>query len=620
MPPSSFMTSTPTRSISATTCTAEKSFLYHNDIFSAKNAKPWIFLNVILTILLTIDLTLNHFLSKLLIPELFVSSDLWIIVEKTILILLCLNSLFLMYQSLKPALFSTDFFSKIQLTDRQACLLGLASDQKCFKVVKLKKKVDSNVSRMEKSSLDLSWLFQVRDRRNNHLQQSNIDLSNLSSTKSVLDQSALSPAAFDTMSESYAQRIARMRRARSSSPFVSPAARSIQSREHLKSFLKKFKDRRNNSSFTDEHNVDEDNSLTDSNRVNFSILSNNSESRRFFDDSNISSSSLILSSSANNSYCGSVKIATPDLSRLSAHKYQASPIVTIDECVNMAHNGSTVAMKNDDSTSGSFSTINLPTVIPSSESTQWIKYDVDADKIDLFVYNCKVWLSKTIFKPIAREIDFLNEKLPMHIKIGQASLQSIQQYIFGQQQQQIVSSCWPTLAAMLPYLQMTNEQSLLVERIKSLSQGSCLASYDPYRLNLKSFSENWSDADLVFHFFRVYLTCRCLKIDALKSMEKTPSFSQKYPISFPDTVGNRHCGPILCKPTLQPRFCVKYAGREIHFGEKSLKDDKQDCLDRFCLFKAVVMFLQICRRDFDAKIEGVFMGMSGLNVDWIFDV
>ncbi|KAL1415436.1 hypothetical protein MTO96_006787 [Rhipicephalus appendiculatus] len=110
-----------------------------------------------------------------------------------------------------------------------------------------------------------------------------------------------------------------------------------------------------------------------------------------------------------------------------------------------------------------------------SGDSVWNKWSIDKDKLDVWVENLRKWISQTIVKRVDSEIDSINTTLQRlgssDLRIGEANPSTLQQVALSKGQHV------PTLASLLPYLDLNSNHEYLVQRIKELARGGCMSDF-----------------------------------------------------------------------------------------------------------------------------------------------
>ena len=163
------------------------------------------------------------------------------------------------------------------------------------------------------------------------------------------------------------------------------------------------------------------------------------------------------------------------------------------------------------------STIASPTSAQSGRSTDLICRRLGIDSIQLVTWmeNLRMWISQTILARIVKEIKQTNELL---VKYGMAEEQIGK---IGLDKLRKVSTLphilerIPSLDALMPFLEISNQQDYLVNRLSELSTGGAMSSYK-WNSGGRYKGSEWSDklptdAEIVMNSVAAYLDVRMPK-------------------------------------------------------------------------------------------------------------
>ncbi|EDW79563.1 uncharacterized protein Dwil_GK20346 [Drosophila willistoni] len=239
---------------------------------------------------------------------------------------------------------------------------------------------------------------------------------------------------------------------------------------------------------------------------------------------------------------------------------------------------------------------------------------ISTDKLSQYVANLRYWISTTILQRLVSEINYLDDLFWQRgisdLKIGSVGLERLRKTA---ENLQFVQTCAPMLPMLLPFLDTFNNQEYLVQRIKELSQGSCIADYrwnSGNSHNGKAWGEHLpTDSAILFHIFCVYLDGQLMPLPqgggrpfysryVLKCDEKR---STKEIVA---AVHNRaHCAILSTSNHLNPKFNF-ISDKELH-----------NCVyDRNNLFYVIIQFLIYMRQHQESALEGVNLGKTGINI------
>ncbi|XP_028306223.1 transmembrane protein 209-like [Gouania willdenowi] len=228
------------------------------------------------------------------------------------------------------------------------------------------------------------------------------------------------------------------------------------------------------------------------------------------------------------------------------------------------------------------------------------------DRIDSWTAKLRNWISDTILVPIVKEIDSVNSQLRRmgcpELQIGEASISSLKQASV------MKASIIPTLNSLVQYLDITPNQEYLVDRIKELAHSGCMSSFHWNRggdlKNRKWDTDLPTDCAILMHVLCTYLD------SMLPPHPYGKPFTSQHFSHTPDkpdvTKENLLC--IHQSSTTPPHYQLIYQGRVW-----SLPKGRNN------LFHTVLMFLYVIKCKESAMLGRVTMGLSGVNILWIFE-
>ncbi|XP_051911157.1 transmembrane protein 209 isoform X2 [Hippocampus zosterae] len=231
------------------------------------------------------------------------------------------------------------------------------------------------------------------------------------------------------------------------------------------------------------------------------------------------------------------------------------------------------------------------------------------DRIDGWTAKLRNWISDTILVPLVKEMDSVNTQLRRmgcpELQIGEASISSLKQAAV------MKASSIPTLNSMVQYLDITPNQEYLVDRIKELAHSGCMSSFRWNRggdlKNRKWDTDLPTDCAILMHIFCTYLDSR------LPPHPKYPdgkTFTSQHFSHIPDkpdvTKENLFCIHQSC--TAPPHYQLIYQG---HIS--SLPKGRNN------LFHTILMFLYVIKTKESGMLGRVNLGLSGVNILWIFE-
>uniref|UniRef100_A0A673YD18 Transmembrane protein 209 n=1 Tax=Salmo trutta TaxID=8032 RepID=A0A673YD18_SALTR len=230
------------------------------------------------------------------------------------------------------------------------------------------------------------------------------------------------------------------------------------------------------------------------------------------------------------------------------------------------------------------------------------------DSIDSWTAKLRNWINDTILVPLVKEIDSVNGLLRRmgcsELQIGEASIASLKQAAV------LKASVIPTMTAIVQYLDITPNQEYLVERIKELAHSGCMSSFRWNRggdLKARKWDTDLpSDCAILTHVLCTYLDSR------LPPHPKYPdgkTFTSQHFTQTPDKpdVTNENLFCIHQSSTNPPHYQLIYQGHVY-----SLPKGRNN------LFHTVLMFLFVIKTKEAGMLGRVNLGLSGVNILWIF--
>lgn len=230
------------------------------------------------------------------------------------------------------------------------------------------------------------------------------------------------------------------------------------------------------------------------------------------------------------------------------------------------------------------------------------------DSIDTWTAKLRNWISDTILVPLVKEIDSVNSQLRRmgcpELQVGETSISSLKQAAVTK------ASAIPTLNAIVQYLDISPNQEYLVERIRELAHSGCMSSF---RWNSGGDLKNrkWdtdlpTDSVVLMHVLCTYLDSR------LPPHPKYPdgkTFTSQHFSQTPDKpdVTNENLFCIHHSSINPPHYQLIYQGHVY-----SLPKGRNN------LFHTVLMFLFIIKTKESGMLGRVNLGLSGVNILWIF--
>ncbi|XP_056655681.1 transmembrane protein 209 isoform X3 [Monodelphis domestica] len=230
------------------------------------------------------------------------------------------------------------------------------------------------------------------------------------------------------------------------------------------------------------------------------------------------------------------------------------------------------------------------------------------DHMDSWTAKFRYWINETILVPLVQEIDSVSTQMRRmgcpELQIGEASITSLKQAAL------VKAPLIPTLNTIVQYLDLTPNQEYLFERIKELSQGGCMSSFR-WNRGGDFKARKWdtdlpTDSAIIMHVFCTYLDSR------LPPHPKYPdgkTFTSQHFVQTPNKpdITNENVFCIYQSNINPPHYELIYQGHVY-----SLPKDRNN------MFHTLLMFLYIIKTKESGMLGRVNLGLSGVNILWIF--
>ncbi|XP_060656094.1 transmembrane protein 209 [Drosophila nasuta] len=266
------------------------------------------------------------------------------------------------------------------------------------------------------------------------------------------------------------------------------------------------------------------------------------------------------------------------------------------------------------------STENTPTSIEDfgfvqfKDSNSEVIKRISTVKLSQYLSNLRYWISTTILQRLVKQIDNMDEVFRqrglIELKIGAVGLERLRKMA---ENQQFVQGCAPMLPLLLPFLDTFSNQEYVVQRIRELSQGSCIGDYR-WNSGKAHNGQEWgdhlpTDAAILFHLFCVYLDSQLMPLPQgggrpFHSRYVLMREEKRSTKDIINAVNNRaHCAFLITNSQMKPKFNF-ISEKELH-----------NCAyDRNNLFYVIIQFLIYMRSHQESALEGVNLGKSGINI------
>jgi len=247
--------------------------------------------------------------------------------------------------------------------------------------------------------------------------------------------------------------------------------------------------------------------------------------------------------------------------------------------------------------------------------TRLLSHTLGIDPMELVSWNenLRVWLTQTILKPLVSEIDRVNSTLPRlgvaDVAVGSVPVDRLRKVAALPQ----VSANLSSLSTLLPYLEVSSDQTYLVHRLRELSSTGAMS-----RFRWSGGGEEWSDrlpsdSELVMHCLASYMDTRLLSRPGEVPGENTTPFTGRHFVKFGDKLrkeGDKNCLAIV---QISKTPVCHYV---VQVGDKQMLDVGSG---RNNLIHSILLFLHTIKVDRSGMLGRVNFGLSGLNMLWVLD-
>ena len=226
--------------------------------------------------------------------------------------------------------------------------------------------------------------------------------------------------------------------------------------------------------------------------------------------------------------------------------------------------------------------------------------------------NLRVWLTQTILKPLVSEIDRVNSALPRlgisDVSVGSVPVERLRKVSALPQ----VNSSLSSLAALLPYLEVSSDQTYLLDRLRALSATGAMSSY-----RWSAGGQGWtdrlpSDSEIVMHCVTTYMDTRLLLVSTIHSGDNLTSFSGRHFVKFGDKLRQMRDDKNTLAIIQDTKSPVHYV---VQVGDKQLDVG----VGRNNMIHSLLLFLHTVKVERSGLLGRVNFGLSGLNILWVLD-
>nr|XP_002132029.1 transmembrane protein 209 isoform X2 [Ciona intestinalis] len=256
-----------------------------------------------------------------------------------------------------------------------------------------------------------------------------------------------------------------------------------------------------------------------------------------------------------------------------------------------------------------------PTQSKDSKATEFSKYWSQAGISSDCMFECagklRRWISLTVISGVVKEIQKINLRLKKlgcpEIQIGESSLSALKQIQMSKTAQ------IPSLTWIMPYLELTNHQEYLVERLKTLGSGGYMSEFCWNKggsVKGRAWADDLvTDAELVMHMFCSYLDWH---LPAHPRYPDGKTFTSQYFVRTPDK-------PKLQNLTEHKMLLHQSKLNPPHYQLVTKETTYDMPPGRHNLFYTLLLFLHNIKSKEGCMLGPVNLGLSGINILNVLD-
>jgi len=237
----------------------------------------------------------------------------------------------------------------------------------------------------------------------------------------------------------------------------------------------------------------------------------------------------------------------------------------------------------------------------------WSNIGVTRNSLTRYNSNLRRWIGDTIICGLLKEIKSVNSTLVSQgcgdLQIGVGSYQQIRAAALTR------FASLPSLATILPYINITNNQPYLLARLTSLSQGGCMSEFRWDGGGTGWNEELPTDSQLVFHMLCTYLDS---KMPYDPSLPEGNVFTHNHVTTKPPTTASPGGHVMIQHTRATPAAPPHY---NICIGPDIVNMPK----GRNNLFHSILYFIHHTKTKEAGMLGRVNLGLSGLNLLWVID-
>ncbi|XP_050413984.1 transmembrane protein 209 [Patella vulgata] len=238
----------------------------------------------------------------------------------------------------------------------------------------------------------------------------------------------------------------------------------------------------------------------------------------------------------------------------------------------------------------------------------WSQFGVTEDELYIWTEKLRKWISLTVMTRLSDEIKEINNALRRigceDTQIGEVGVSTLKQLALTK------SNFIPGFNSVVPYLDFSSNQEYLTKRILELGKDGCMSEFcwnggGHYG---KVWGEHLpTDSAIVMHALCTYMDSR---LPAQPRFPDGKTFTSQYFMKTPDKPNlQKKDNLLLYQSSINPPLY------QVIFGGNTYNLPK----GRNNMFQALLLFLYHVKTHQEGMLGRVNLGLSGINILWIFE-
>ncbi|ESO84371.1 hypothetical protein LOTGIDRAFT_132324, partial [Lottia gigantea] len=243
-----------------------------------------------------------------------------------------------------------------------------------------------------------------------------------------------------------------------------------------------------------------------------------------------------------------------------------------------------------------------------TEEVVWGQFGVSEDDLYIWTEKLRKWISLTVVSRLAQEIKDINKALRRigceDTQIGEVGVSTLKQLALTK------GNFIPGFNSVVPYLDFSSNQEYFTRRILELGKDGCMSEF--CWNSGGDYGKKWgehlpTDSAIVMHLLCTYMDSR---LPAQPRFPDGKTFTSQYFIKTPDKPNlSKKDNLLLHQTSINPPCYQVVVGENIFTLPKGRNN----------MFQALLLFLYHVKHKQDGMLGRINLGLSGINLLWIFD-